>query len=112
MAALYLAQGIPWGFATITLAALLAEQGADASTIGKILAAVVLPWSFKFVGGPLVDGIRLPGGRRRPWILIAQIGMMATLLGLYQESVRPSIGDADDIICKNIHMYVYIYTHT
>ncbi|MAC17931.1 MAG: hypothetical protein CMC97_06510, partial [Flavobacteriales bacterium] len=87
MAALYLAQGIPWGFATITLAALLAEQGADTSTIGKILAAVVLPWSFKFVGGPLVDGIRLPGGRRRPWILIAQIGMMATLLGLSQEGL-------------------------
>ena len=84
VAALYLAQGIPWGFATITLAALLAEQGVDAGTIGQMLAAVVLPWSFKFVGGPLVDGIRLPGGRRRPWILIAQMGMVATLLGLSQ----------------------------
>lgn len=84
VAALYLAQGIPWGFATITLAALLAEQGVDAGAIGKLLAAVVLPWSFKFVGGPLVDGIRLPGGRRRPWILLAQMGMVATLIGLSQ----------------------------
>ena len=87
MAALYLAQGIPWGFATITLAALLAEQGVDAGTIGNILAAVVLPWSLKFVGGPLVDGIRLPGGRRRPWILMAQLGMMATLFGLSREGL-------------------------
>ena len=84
---LYLAQGIPWGFATITLAALLAEQGVDAGTIGNILAAVVLPWSLKFIGGPLVDGIRLPGGRRRPWILMAQIGMMATLFGLSREGL-------------------------
>ena len=87
VAALYLAQGIPWGFATITLAALLAEQGVDAGTIGNILAAVVLPWSLKFIGGMLVDGIRLPGGRRRPWILMAQIGMMATLFGLSREGL-------------------------
>ena len=79
--------GHPLGFATITLAALLAEQGVDAGTIGNILAAVVLPWSLKFVGGPLVDGIRLPGGRRRPWILMAQIGMMATLFGLSREGL-------------------------
>ncbi len=84
VAALYLAQGIPWGFATITLAALLAEQGVDAGRIGEMLAAVVLPWSFKFLGGPLVDAIRLPGGRRRPWILLAQLGMVATLIGLSQ----------------------------
>lgn len=84
VAALYLAQGIPWGFATITLAALLAEQGVDTGTIGRMLAAVVLPWSLKFLGGPLVDGFRLPGGRRRPWILIAQIGMVGTLAGLSQ----------------------------
>ena len=84
VAALYLAQGIPWGFATITLAALLAEQGVDVGAIGKMLAAVAVPWSFKFIGGPLVDGIRLPGGRRRPWILLAQLGMVATLIGLSQ----------------------------
>lgn len=82
VAGLYLAQGIPWGFATITLAALLAEQGIDEAVIGKMLAAVVLPWSFKFIGGPIVDGICLPGGRRRPWILIAQAGMILTLIGL------------------------------
>ncbi|MEC8093165.1 MAG: MFS transporter, partial [Planctomycetota bacterium] len=84
VAALYLAQGIPWGFATITLAALLAEQGVDANAIGQMLAAVVFPWSLKFLGGPLVDGLRLPGGRRRPWILIAQMGMVGTLAGLSQ----------------------------
>ena len=39
VAALYFAQGIPWGFATITLAALLAEQGVDANAIGQMLAA-------------------------------------------------------------------------
>ena len=74
------------GFATITLAALLAEQGVDAGTIGNILAAVVLPWSLKFVGGPLVDGIRLPVGDVG-LDLMAQIGMMATLFGLSQEGL-------------------------
>ena len=43
-----------------------------------------VPLEFEVSRGPLVDGLRLPGGRRRPWILIAQMGMVGTLAGLSQ----------------------------
>lgn len=80
---LYVAQGIPWGFVTVTFAAWLAtpEHGLTAKQIGPIMAVASLPWSFKFVWGPLMDRFTLPSlGRRRPWILFAQ-GMAILVLG-------------------------------
>lgn len=81
---LYVAQGIPFGFLTVTLAASLAAEGVDAMRIGEIFALGTIPWAFKWVWGPFVDrfgSTRL--GRRRPWILAAQSGMLATLVGMW-----------------------------
>ena len=39
-----------------------------------------LPWTFKWVWGPLIDRYGIPSmGRRRPWILLAQAGMITTI---------------------------------
>ncbi len=72
---LYLAQGVPWGFVTVTFAAWLAEpeQGITAEQLGPILAVATLPWSFKFLWGPVMDRFTIRSlGRRRPWIIFAQ----------------------------------------
>ena len=65
---LYVAQGIPWGFVTVTFAAWLAApaQGMTTEQIGPILAVATLPWSFKFLWGPLMDRYTIASmGRRR-----------------------------------------------
>ena len=65
---LYVAQGIPWGFVTITFASWLAkpEQGITTGQLGPILAVATLPWSFKFLWGPLMDRFTIRRlGRRR-----------------------------------------------
>jgi|TARA_B110000263_G_scaffold176361_1_gene154124 subtilisin family serine protease/MFS family permease len=80
LCALYTAQGIPSGFISFTLIAFLAERGYSAAAIGNMLFWVYLPWVFKFLWGPYVDTYHyLPMGRRRPWILGAQTGMVLTV---------------------------------
>ena len=76
---LYVGQGIPYGFVTVALAAHLAARGATAAAVGGVIAMAVLPWSFKWAWGPVVDSGRLAWlGRRRPWLIIAQALMIAT----------------------------------
>lgn len=82
---LYVAQGIPYGFTGYALAAWLTKRGLTAEALAATLSMTTIPWSFKWVWGPLLDRFTLPRmGRRRPWILAAQTGMIATvaLMGL------------------------------
>ncbi|MCB9739276.1 MAG: MFS transporter [Deltaproteobacteria bacterium] len=79
LCALYFAQGVPWGFVAITLVAWLGERGMSTEEIGGLMALATLPWSFKWAFGPLIDAVPLPGGRRRPWILLAQAAMALTI---------------------------------
>ena len=80
LCALYVAQGIPFGFAVVTLKAILAEKGLGTTEIGEILALATLPWAFKWAWGPLIDTFGVPSmGKRRPWILLAQALMAATI---------------------------------
>ena len=81
LSALYVAQGVPWGFITVTMVTFLAAEGADASDLAYLLTLGTLPWSFKFLWGPIIDRFQIPKlGRRRPWILIAQTGMISLLV--------------------------------
>ena len=81
LSALYVAQGVPWGFITVTMVTFLAAEGADAGDLAYLLTLGTLPWSFKFLWGPIIDRFQVPElGRRRPWILIAQTGMIALLI--------------------------------
>ncbi|MDX2093228.1 MAG: MFS transporter [Kofleriaceae bacterium] len=80
---LYVAQGIPWGFTATTLPAYLAAKGLSGEALGSVLVMTTLPYSFKWILGPIVDaftGSRF--GRRRPWIIFAQGAMAATILAM------------------------------
>ncbi len=82
-AMMYFAQGIPQGILSIAIPAWLASLGVSASAIGSYLAVIILPWAFKLVTGPLMDRYEfLPMGRRRPWVIAAQLGMSLSLLAL------------------------------
>jgi PAT family beta-lactamase induction signal transducer AmpG len=82
-AMMYFAQGIPQGLLAIAIPAWLASQGASASDIGSYLAVIVLPWAFKLLTGPLMDRYEfLAMGRRRPWVIGAQMGLSVSLLAL------------------------------
>ena len=83
LCALYLAQGVPWGFMLITLPSYLAynyQVGDD--EIGQLTAIILVPWSFKLIWAPLMDTFTIRSmGRRRPWIISAELMMALTLLG-------------------------------
>ena len=74
---------MPWGFVTIALLSYLAGQGAGLEETAKISSLATLPWTFKVFWGPVIDRFTLRSmGRRRPWILFAQLAMSATLLAM------------------------------
>ncbi|DAC55763.1 MAG TPA: MFS transporter [Candidatus Poseidoniaceae archaeon] len=80
LCALYVAQGIPWGFITVTFVTYLAVEGVAAGQLAFLLTLGTLPWSVKFLWGPIIDRFQFPEmGKRRPWILIAQSGMIVVL---------------------------------
>lgn len=80
---LFFAQGIPWGFMAITLLGYLAEHGATADTLANMTTATVLPFAFKWTAGPIVDAFASRRfGRRRPWIVGAQLMMAVSLAAL------------------------------
>ncbi|HEY3807358.1 MAG TPA: MFS transporter [Kofleriaceae bacterium] len=79
--ALYVAQGLPWGFTAITLPAYLGAQHLDAAVIGSTLAMTTLPYTFKLLWAPIVDAFPSKRfGKRRHWIIGAQL-MMALTIG-------------------------------
>jgi len=80
---MYFAQGIPYGLMNIAVPAWLASQGVGAGQIASFLAIIILPWAFKLLSGPLMDRYQfLEMGRRRPWVLGAQLGMTLSFFGL------------------------------
>jgi PAT family beta-lactamase induction signal transducer AmpG len=80
---MYFAQGIPYGLMGIAVPAWLASQGVGAGEIASFLAVIILPWAFKLLSGPLMDRYQfLAMGRRRPWVLGAQLGMTLSFFGL------------------------------
>lgn len=91
---MYFAQGIPNGLLHIAIPAWLASQGVGAGQIASFLAVIVLPWAFKLLSGPLMDNYQfLPMGRRRPWVLGAQLGLTLSFFGLvFVEQPAEQIG--------------------
>ena len=80
---LYFAQGLPWGFASVAFAAYLVENGTEVKDIAILFATVALPWTFKWIWGPVVDAVFIERfGPRRQWVLFAQTGMAVSLGGL------------------------------
>ena len=64
----------------MTFVTYLAAEGFAAKDLAMLLTLGTAPWSFKFLWGPVIDRFQYrPMGRRRPWILIAQTGMITLL---------------------------------
>ena len=78
---LYVAQGLPFGLFQVAIPAWLAQNGASAGAIGAVLAMVLLPWTLKLFYCFLVDRYAfLAMGRRRPWIIANQFGIIVGLM--------------------------------
>ncbi len=78
--------GLPLLLVLGTLSFRLREAGIDRSTIG-FLSWVGLAYGFKWVWSPLVDRMPVPLltrwlGRRRSWLLLAQLSVVAGLVGM------------------------------
>ncbi len=79
--ALYFAQGVPEGMLTFGIPAWMAMNGKTPGEIAGFAVVTVLPWSLKFVVAPLMDRYTyLPMGRKRPWILLGQLGLVVSCI--------------------------------
>jgi PAT family beta-lactamase induction signal transducer AmpG len=89
---LYLSEGLPQGFSGVAMTLEFKRQGMDAAAIGVFAGTILLPWSWKFLIGPLVDNLHFRRfGARKQWIVATQIGMLLTLcLALLK---MPQFGD-------------------
>lgn len=85
LGSLYLAQGLPYGFFTLAVPAVLREQGHSLTMVG-LSSLLALPWALKFLWAPAVDR----WGRRKDWILALQGITVAVLAGL-------AFSDADHV---------------
>lgn len=78
---LYAAQGAPEGLLYIAIPAWFASQGIGAEAIAGYIAIILLPWSFKLFNGVLMDRFTFaPMGRKRPWLILAQLLLIASLI--------------------------------
>ena len=74
------ASGLPLALTGQAMQAWLSVEGVDVATIG-FLSLVGLPYTFKFLGAPLMDRFELPGlGRRRGWLVLTQLALAGALL--------------------------------
>jgi MFS family permease len=73
LVALYFAQGLPFGFFTIVVPAMLRQSGQSLTTISLAGTLLTLPWLLKFLWAPFVDH----RGTRRAWLLTLQLSGLA-----------------------------------
>jgi PAT family beta-lactamase induction signal transducer AmpG len=85
--------GLPLALSGSTLLIWMRESGVNLGTIG-LFALVGTPYTVKFAWAPLIDALDVPVlskllGRRRGWLLLSQLLLMAAivLLGLCDPSV-------------------------
>ncbi|MBK7679887.1 MAG: MFS transporter [Chitinophagaceae bacterium] len=80
---LYFSQGIPEGITMFAIPAWMAMNGKSAGEIAGYSAVIMIPFSLKILLAPFMERFTfLPMGRRRPWMLFGQFGIMCSLLAL------------------------------
>ncbi len=83
--------GLPYYVIKDVLKFWMTDANIDIGTIG-LFSLVGMPYTLKFVWSPFMDGCVPPFlGRRRGWILIAQIGLMVTIAALGQFDPKISL---------------------
>ena len=74
--------GLPLLLTISLLQAWMKEEGVDLTVIG-MMALVGLPYTLKFLWAPFLDRFTLPFlGSRRGWLLVAQVALMFSIVGL------------------------------
>jgi len=74
--------GLPLLLTISVLQAWMKEEGVDLTVIG-MMALVGLPYALKFLWAPVLDRFTPPFlGRRRGWLLIAQLALIFSISGL------------------------------
>ena len=77
----YFAQGIPIGLFSVAMPIYLAHAGATLEELSRYGGIIGLPWAFKLIVGPFMDRFTfLPMGFRRPWVIVSQTGLVATMV--------------------------------
>ncbi|MBS4082598.1 MAG: MFS transporter, partial [Rhizobiales bacterium] len=87
--------GLPLALVTSTLQAWLTQSGIDLKTIG-LFSLVGLPYTFKFFWAPLVDALHVPIltrllGRRRSWLVLSQLLLIAAIFVLGYSDPKTSV---------------------
>ena len=78
--------GLPLLLTISVLQAWMKDEGVDLAVIG-MMALVGLPYTLKFLWAPFLDRFSLPFlGRRRGWMLVAQIALMVSIASLGQSN--------------------------
>lgn len=78
--------GLPLALSGTTLLVWMREVGVDLGTIG-LFALVGTPYTLKFLWAPVVDALHVPVlsrllGRRRGWLMLSQLMLIAAILVL------------------------------
>ena len=86
------AAGVPLLLIGSTLQAWMTEEGVSLGTIG-LFSLVSMPYSLKFLWAPLMDRFQLWPGRRRGWMLLTQVLLVAALftLSIFQPALQLSV---------------------
>ncbi|HVU20437.1 MAG TPA: MFS transporter [Rhizomicrobium sp.] len=87
--------GLPLLTISNTLGLWLTDAKVSMTDIG-LFAYTLLPYSLKFVWAPILDQVRLPLlhdllGKRRAWMLIAQLGILIAFIGLWVSDPRTQL---------------------
>jgi PAT family beta-lactamase induction signal transducer AmpG len=90
------ASGLPLLLSGATLSIRLTEAGVSLTAIG-LFALVGTPYNLKFIWAPLMDRLPIPGlsrllGRRRAWMVMIQVGLMAAIVALGLSDPRSAPG--------------------
>src|SRR5262245_12677889 len=75
--------GLPLALSGLTLSVWMTEVNIDIGTIG-LFGIVGTPYAIKFLWAPIVDAIDVPIltpllGRRRGWLMLSQLTLMASI---------------------------------
>jgi len=94
---LYFGQGLPLGVSQIAFPAWLVANGAEEAAVAAVIATAFLPWSFKFIPAAVMDRYAfLAMGRRRAWLIVAQLMMVAGFAGA--AVIAPGPDDLDVLL--------------
>ncbi len=95
--ALYFAQGVPEGMITFGIPAWLAMNGKSPGEIAGFAVVAILPWTFKFIVAPLMDRYTiLSMGRKRPWVILGQIGLVGSCI--YMAYIPDPLNNLDQLM--------------